>query len=211
MKNRIIHFATKCETRAVFIDEFQHLIDRDTENVLASASDWLKTLVDELSIPVILFGKPEAKRIFEFNSQLDGRYKTKIELPKFTFDNPLTQEEFRKFLASMDFGMPLSSWSNLHSPYLSAKIYYASKGVPRYVKNLLLEAAKIAWKKGKDHLDEDVLQVGYDILTLETRPYARNPFNDPAFNLGLWLKEEEDLTKIEEQEKEKDKKMRRRR
>jgi len=37
MKNRIKHFADECETEMIFVDEFQHLIDRDTENVLAAA------------------------------------------------------------------------------------------------------------------------------------------------------------------------------
>jgi len=99
-------------------------------------------LVDELKIPVILFGKPEAKRIFEFNSQLDGRYRIKIQLHAFTFSDPTAQNEFRKFLFSMDLGIPLSEWSKLHTPYLAAKIFYATRGVPRQVKNLLLEATK---------------------------------------------------------------------
>lgn len=211
MKSRIKHFVTECETEMIIIDEFQHLIDRDTEHVLAAASDWLKTLVDELNIPVTLFGKPEAKRIFEFNSQLDGRYRTKIQLPSFTFDNPKTQGDFRKFLASMDFGIPLSGWSNLQSLYLSAKLYYASKGVPRYVKNILLEATKLAMKKGLDQLDEDLLQVAFDMLTLETRPHARNPFNNSDYNFAVWIKDEEEITKLAQKEQEKNKKMRRRR
>lgn len=52
---RIFYYVERCKVEMIIMDEFQHLIDRDTEHVLTKASDWVKTFLEEVNIPVLLW------------------------------------------------------------------------------------------------------------------------------------------------------------
>ncbi|URN93097.1 MAG: TniB family NTP-binding protein [Candidatus Pristimantibacillus lignocellulolyticus] len=178
----IVQFVRDCQTEMIILDEFQHLIDRDTLNVLATASDWLKLLTEELNIPVILCGLPESKDIFEYNEQIDGRYPRRIILEPFGFEEQAQQKKFRLFLKKLDGEMPFSEYSNLSDPMLASKIHYVTEGVPRYIKDILIEATKTSLKRGIDYINEDSLHDAFHRLTRSNQRYAINPFGDARFN-----------------------------
>ncbi|CAM4518912.1 TniB family NTP-binding protein [Paenibacillus typhae] len=196
MTHRICNYVDKCDIKMIFLDEFHHLIDRDTDYVLASASDWLKTFIDKVKIPVVLVGLPESERIFSYNEQLDGRYPNRMVLPPFSYSSKKDIIEFRRFLVSIDDKLPLSELSNLSDPELAAKIFYFSFGVPRYVMNLLKSATEISLNKGKDLITEIELRDAFNRITRSTRPYAINPFENTKFHL---MDEIEKEKKIHEQ------------
>jgi Bacterial TniB protein len=60
-------------TRAVIFDEISHLVEEGARVPPRAASDWLKTLVDTLSMTLILFGIPRLERLFSANEQLCRR------------------------------------------------------------------------------------------------------------------------------------------
>lgn len=179
---RIVQFVRDCQTEMIILDEFQHLIDRDTQNVLATASDWLKLLTEELNIPVILCGLPESEAIFEYNEQIDGRYPRRIILEPFGFEDQSQQKKFRLFLKKLDEELPFSQYSNLSDPVLASKIHYVSEGVPRYIKDLLIEATKLSLKQGLDYINENSLHDAFHRLTRSNQRYAINPFGENRFN-----------------------------
>ncbi|WP_338555586.1 TniB family NTP-binding protein [Paenibacillus sp. KS-LC4] len=179
---RIVQFVLDCQTEMIILDEFQHLIDRDTLNVLATASDWLKLLTEELNIPVILCGLPESDGIFEYNEQIDGRYPRRIILEPFGFEDQTQQKKFRLFLKKLDDELPFSEYSNLSDPMIASKIHYVTDGVPRYIKDLLMEASKLSFRRGFDFVNEDSLHDAFHRLTRSNQRYVINPFGDTRFN-----------------------------
>lgn len=183
MTVRLLNFVKDCKVEMVIIDEFQHLIDRETSNVLNNASDWVKTFMDEAGIPVVICGMPESKKIFEWNSQLDRRFCTRHLFEAFNYSTKEDQIEFRSFLKNVDKELPFPEQSQLADPILSEKFYYATKGVPFYIMKILEEATIYAAKSGSDRLTETDLYEGYKSVTLSQRPNTNNPFNDPTFNL----------------------------
>ncbi|WP_410511759.1 TniB family NTP-binding protein [Paenibacillus sp. BR2-3] len=193
MTNRIQHFVKACDIQMIILDEFHHLIDRDTDHVLATASDWLKTFIDEVNIPVVLCGLPVSERIFEHNEQLDGRYPNRVVLPPFSFSSKEQIIEFRKFLVSIDKLLPFSNLSHISDPEIAAKIYYFSSGIPRYIMRLLKQATKYALKKGDDQISEIDLRDAFDRITRSTRPYAINPFEQNRFDLMEEIEKEQKL------------------
>ncbi|MEK4479974.1 TniB family NTP-binding protein [Paenibacillus sp. FSL R5-0876] len=182
MGRRIIQYARECQLELIILDEFQHLIDRETHNVLATASDWLKLLTEELNIPVILCGLPESNAIFEYNEQLDGRYPRRILLEPFGFGDKVQQKQFRIFLKTLDEGLPFSEISNLSDPSLASKMHYVTEGVPRYVKDILIEATKLSLKRGLDQINEDSLHDAFHRITRSNQIHAINPFGDNHFD-----------------------------
>ena len=54
MTVRILSFVEKCEVEMIIVDEFQHLIDSESKNVLNKASNWVKNLSNEVRIPILV-------------------------------------------------------------------------------------------------------------------------------------------------------------
>lgn len=82
----------------IILDDFQHLIDADTDHVLKTASNWVKTFTEEVGIAVVLSGMSDSLKVFLANPQLDRRYCNKIELLPFSFGTADEIISFRTFL-----------------------------------------------------------------------------------------------------------------
>ena len=51
MNYRLIRLMLDCQVELVILDDFHHLIDKETNRVLEQVSDWLKVLIKETGIP----------------------------------------------------------------------------------------------------------------------------------------------------------------
>ncbi|WP_059172005.1 TniB family NTP-binding protein [Bacillus sp. FJAT-27445] len=180
---RLLTFIQKCQVEMIIIDEFQHLIDRETKNVLNKASDWVKKFCDDVGVPIVLCGMPESVKIFEHNEQLDRRFLNKVELGKFNYSTSDEQIYFRTFLNNIDEQLPFFFKSNLAKKSLANKFFYATNGIPSYVNMLIREATTIAAKNGNDFLDENHLYSAFNKLKFSNRPNVTNPFADDNFNI----------------------------
>ncbi len=188
---RIIKLVKLCKVELLIIDEFQHLIDSETKNVLNKAADWIKVLVEEIKIPVILCGMPDSEKIFIQNEQLDRRFVIREHLTPFKYGTIDEQKEFRSFLNSVDKQMPFAKRSYLAEVRISEKMYYASMGTPFYIMTILKHATVEAAKHGQDFLTEDYLSLGYKRLQRSTRPFAINPFEVENFDLIQMIENEQ--------------------
>jgi len=54
-----------CKVELLILDEFQHFQDRDSLKVLKTASDWLKLLMDENGVPIVLAGLPYSHTVLD--------------------------------------------------------------------------------------------------------------------------------------------------
>ncbi|MCM3443547.1 TniB family NTP-binding protein (plasmid) [Metabacillus halosaccharovorans] len=180
---RLLHFIKMCQVELIIIDEFQHLIDRDTKHVLNKASDWVKSFCDDAGVPIILCGMPESEKIFAHNDQLDRRFTEKVKMVGFDYMRKEDQIDFRIFLKSIDEQLPFIHKSDLANKNLADKIYYVSRGIPHYVNKLLVEATTLAAKNGNDFIDENHLYEAFKRINISNRPYIINPFGDERFNI----------------------------
>lgn len=92
----------ECGTEILFLDEFQHFIERRSDRVILDVSDWLKNLISNTNIPVVLVGLPEAVRVLDANPQLMRRFSSHVELPAFDFNDQSSAREFVKMLSSIN-------------------------------------------------------------------------------------------------------------
>ncbi|MCZ8514344.1 TniB family NTP-binding protein [Paenibacillus filicis] len=179
------------EVELIIIDELQHLIDTDTQRVIRKAADWLKQLLNDVNLPIVFGGiKEDANRIFASNKQLDERFPHKATFDGFMYRTEEEKREFRAFLKSIDYKMPFPDRSHIYDPLLAEKIYYATLGIPRTLNHLFHHSIKFALKQGMDTLAEMHLEYGFSLLSFETRPKVRNPFDGKAFDLKVALENE---------------------
>lgn len=190
LTSRIHHFIEELEIKMIILDEFQHLIDSDTEHVLATAANWVKTFSEESGIPIVLCGMPSSIHIFEKEEQLDRRYASKLAIEPFHYTTPEEQLLFRAFLNKIESGLPFPDRSHLSDVRIADKLYYISLGVPFYIMKLLELGTEIALKDGEDKITEVHFQEALSRLKQVSRPFRTNPFNTKQFNLEEELSQE---------------------
>jgi len=84
-----------CEIELLLIDEFQHFYYANSIVEFRKISDWLKNLISNTGLAVVLAGLPEAELVVRSNEQLDRRFSTRLALTPFDLDSPHEFDEFR--------------------------------------------------------------------------------------------------------------------
>lgn len=181
---RLIGLIKDCRVQLLILDEFQHFIDRDSAKVLKTVSDWLKTLILDTNLPIILIGLPEAEQILKLrcHSQLSRRFANRCYLSPFTWQSD-NGEEFRTFLHLIESQLPLESASNLSGLDLAKRFYYASDGVVAYVMKLIRYGAYLALQQQKEQLDLNTLAVAFEKYVHADKTGKINPFLNDEFEL----------------------------
>lgn len=186
---RLIGLMKDCGVELVFLDEFQHFIDRDSAKVLQTVSDWLKDLILDTKIPMILIGLPEAEAVFHVNCQLSRRFANRHNLNPFSWHDD-SGKEFRTFLHAIESQLPLCEQSNLAAEDMAMRFYYASNGIVAYVMKLIRYGTYLALKQGQEKLDNSVLAIAFEQYVKADKPQRQNPFlTDDVFHLMSSAKE----------------------
>jgi len=149
-------------TKMVVIDEFQHFVDQGSAKVIHHVADWLKNLVAECSISLVVVGLKEALYVLKQNQQLRGRFSAPVELPRFNWSQTEHQLEFLGVLSAFekhinnDFdGLSLSSEE------LSFRVYCATGGLIGYIWKLLHRVCWNASTAGNRKITIDALNEAF--------------------------------------------------
>ncbi len=183
---RLKTLLTACETEIIFLDEFQHIIDRDSERVLRTTADWLKNLINSTKIPVVLLGMPNCTRILDANPQLRRRFSIRRSIDPFAWlkeENGKTDYPMRKLLKVIETKLPLEKASNLSDPDMAKRIYCASGGVIDSIMKLVRCAAEFAIETGTEKITLDLLARAYDLELAANQPDLPHPFKVSDKNL----------------------------
>lgn len=174
---RIETLIRSCKTEMLILDEAQHIYDRGQRKTQYATADWIKTLINSIEIPVVLFGIPRLENLLEVNVQLRRRFAAPMEL---SIGNPGDIE----FLdANFDvinalaptLPIPLSL-RKITPADLTQRIYFATDGRVGYLKRLLSIALQAAWENEDDEINLDTLEHAFTHLWREGVG-SLNPFN----------------------------------
>lgn len=81
-------------TRMVMIDEFQHFYDKASHKVMHHVADWLKILVDDSKVALVVAGLESCRAVLEQNEQLSGRFLSPVFMPRFDWRDYDQRDEF---------------------------------------------------------------------------------------------------------------------
>jgi energy-coupling factor transporter ATP-binding protein EcfA2 len=190
MNSRLIHFIHACEVRLVILDDFHHLIDRETNRVMDKVSDWLKVLIKEANVPFLVVGLDDTvRRILDSNTQLSRLFAIRETLRPFQWDeqNPGSIQEFTAFVAFAEsrIGIPLTD--EVERKDLLYQIHLATNGVVGNVMNLLRFGVVLAQQRQADHITLEIFSDAF-ALRLAEHVHRGNPFASPAIKAILSLK-----------------------
>jgi energy-coupling factor transporter ATP-binding protein EcfA2 len=173
---RLVKLIRDCGVELIILDEFQHFIDRDSNHILLTVANWLKDLLNETKVPMILTGMPYSDIILQANAQLERRFQMRERLDPFGWETPAQQTEYRTFLRYLDESLPLAERSRLSDTETAFRIYCATGGVIGYVMKLIRRASVLAITRSLSRLDHELLAEVYDERLSSGRAELLNPF-----------------------------------
>lgn len=170
MNSRLVHFIQACEVQMIILDDFHHLIDKETNRVRGKVSDWLKVLIKETNIPFLVVGVDgTVRRILDANAQLSRLFAIRETLQPFQWDsqNPETIKEFITFIAFAERMIGVHLTEEIEREDLLYRMYYATDGIVGNVMNLLRYAVALAQQREADTLTLDVLATAFNMRLAE--------------------------------------------
>ena len=135
---RLLRLLKECGTFMVMIDEFQHFYDKGSHKVMHHVADWLKILVDDSKVALVVAGLPSCQAVLEQNEQLSGRFLSPVVMPRFDWKLENDRDEFTEILGafheslSAQFDLP-----ELDSPEMAFRCYCATGGLMGYLSKFL--------------------------------------------------------------------------
>jgi hypothetical protein len=183
LNSRLIHLLKACQVELVILDDFHHLIDTETDRVLAKVSDWLKVLIKETGIPFLVVGiEGKVERILQANAQLSRLFAAREMLLPFAWlpEQQNTVQGFHIFVSTIEKSVGKSLTQAVPRTELLFRLYYSTNGVVGNVMNLLRYAVMLAEERSIAALELDILAVAFEKRMSKHLPGKQNPFLIPA-------------------------------
>jgi hypothetical protein len=183
LNSRLIKLLVACQVELVILDDFHHLIDTETDRILAKVSDWLKVLIKETGIPFLVVGiDGKVERILRANAQLSRLFAARETLTPFPWrpEEQSTIQSFHVFLSTIEKGIGKSLTHAAPRTELLYRIFYSTDGIVGNVMNLLRYGVMLAEERGQPTLELPLLAQAFEKRMAKHLRGKVNPFVVPA-------------------------------
>ena len=186
LTNRAVKLLKRCGVELIVFDEFHHLFDMDRLKVMTKASQWVKVLIVNTGIPIVVCGMPESEHVLRAE-HTERRFKERQTLDCFTWRTAAGRREFCGMLKKLDESLPLAKASGLAAADLAGRFYLACRGVPDYLMTLVRGALAEALKRGSEQIEIADLARVYEMRLAQQRALIEqpNPFLGPLDTSAL--------------------------
>ena len=152
LKARSVKLIKECGVKAIIFDESQHLTRDPNSKTTYAATEWIKTLIDETNIVLIMVGLETTTNLFDQNEQLLGRCMSTLKLNRFDWMDNKSQAEFYGVLIAFHERMSNFDIPEFHESDLAFRLYMACGGLMGLLSKLLTQ---LVW----DAIDEKRLTI----------------------------------------------------
>lgn len=152
--SRLKTLMAAAKIKMVILDEFQHFHDKGSRKIMHEVADWLKILVDDMKVALVVAGLPRCRAVLNQNEQLDGRFLAPAVMPQFDWRDDDARDEFVGILEAFHeslgrhFDLP-----PLHSPGMAFRCYCGTGGLIGYLTKFLRQAVWDAIDEGRTSID----------------------------------------------------------
>jgi hypothetical protein len=170
---------TACQVELVILDDFHHLIDKETNRILEQVSDWLKVLIKETNIPFLVVGiEGKVERILEANAQLSRLFAARQTLEPLHYDqsDDASWQEFARFVQYAAEALTIALPDSLPRSELLLRLHVATGGVVGNLMNLLRYAAWLTHQQHQDTIALPTLAAAFDKRLSKHLRNQSNPF-----------------------------------
>jgi len=164
--DQILQLLVAVGTRVLILDEVNNLLvgKVDQRSMVLNS---LKSLSNELKIPVVAMGTQDAVRVFQTDQQLGNRFEP-MGIPRWAMS-----KDYALFIARYVQRLELKQESNFRSKELVSRIHGMSEGLTGETCKLLALAAEMAVHSGREIIDMGTLDQVPWVMPSERRRVAR--------------------------------------
>jgi len=144
--------AKDLKVRVFIFDDIQHFTNQGRLRA-GRLFDWLKYLLNDLGIVVVIAGIPEAADAVAADAQISTRFDV-VMMPSWEVGQAL-----RQFLGNFERTFPLRCASNLEDPDMQEAVLGSSGGITRIMVQQLVDAAIFAIDQESERIEPALLTV----------------------------------------------------
>jgi type II secretory pathway predicted ATPase ExeA len=181
--DRLLDLIYELGVEIIILDEVNNFHDHAGQSVLSEFTDWVKSLLDDTGLPIVLVGLPRSSSVILKNMQLRRRFSGGVTLAPFTTDSKASWREFRAVLKTLHHRTPLKA-VQYSDQLLARRFYFASSGLMSYPYKIINKAIEIANPAGAS-ITVDTLAEGFVKGVWSDCPVELNPFLTAPENLRL--------------------------
>jgi energy-coupling factor transporter ATP-binding protein EcfA2 len=181
LESRIQTLLSHIGTRVIVIDNVHDITARRKAGGIKDIGDWIRDLIDNSKILVVLLGAPSAKEIIQRNPQLRRRATRQVKIDYFKINTAKRFVDFQEFLKRFDAELPLAQTTEVTSA-MTKRIYFATNGIFDYVFMLFSRVVGFAVDAGRDQWNQEDLAKGFQTMMGDSIRSSQNPFlaNGPS-------------------------------
>jgi hypothetical protein len=181
LTSRAVRLLQRCGVELIVLDEFHHLFDMERARVMTKAAQWLKVLIVNTRIPVVVCGMPEAEHVLRAE-HTERRFKERLTLRCFTWRTPAGRAEFSGMLKRLDAALPLAETSELAEADIAGRFYLACRGIPDYLMTLIRGGLAETLERNGERIETADLARVFERRLAQQRVLAEqaNPFIGPC-------------------------------
>lgn len=189
--NRLQTLMQNTGTKMVMIDEFQHVYDKGSQKVAHHVADWLKILVDDCHVALVVAGLKTCTAILDQNEQLAGRFLSPVHIPRFNWLDDDDRSEFIAILSAFHesigahFDLP-----RLDNEDMAFRCYCAAGGLIGHITKTLRQSVWDALDKGTRVIRLEELERAHSLAVWEKHgltdiksPFCRTFSLEPTLDL----------------------------
>lgn len=181
MTRRLTKLLKGAKVRMIILDEFQHFYDKTSDKVMHNVADWLKLLIDQSKVSLIVGGLPTCQAVLNQNEQLAGRFMGQIRMPRFDWEDADSRKEFRAILNAFQDSLSEFEWPDLSAYEMAFRFYCATGGLIGYMVKILRQAVQNAIFDAQNTIDLSALKVAYEESVFLDSSLSLIPAFDKSF------------------------------
>lgn len=172
--SRIVTLLKNLKTEIVILDEAQHLVDYK-RNSAYEAADWIKSLMNDAEITVILVGLKRTQGLLWANEQLRRRFSACVDYDRFDWNSSEGQWHFAALVRNIQRILPVPTIDFTNREILP-RFYHACFGLIDYLIKILDRAIWRVQSGHEEGIDQRVLADAFRDEVWSRAPHNRNPF-----------------------------------
>jgi Cdc6-like AAA superfamily ATPase len=175
--SRLLDLLEKCGVELIILDEFQHIIDAESDKVLMKVANFLKRILKVSRKPLVLVGMPNSVRILDGNPQFNRLFTKRMHIEPLAWSDKEEQKcDLKRFLDQVDDLLPLPVRSQISCHDIAYKFYLATGGNIARVMKLVRKAAEFAINNEEDSITENHLYRAFNDQLKDQDGKIENPF-----------------------------------
>jgi len=177
---RIATLAKNTGVRVICLDDLHHFTDQRGGTVQYELTEWLKRLVIQMRVALVISGLERSEAAIRRNEQLYNRFDAKLQLRRFDWRKDYDRKQFAKIVR----GVYLSLEQEFTLPPLDEnglfQWYVACAGRIGFIVKISRRAIKIARKQKTKNITREILLAAWmrSVFNSSDIPTNQRPFSD---------------------------------